>query len=74
MTARILFVLPVEAHEESRFGDGLNEMEQQKLHLKYNLIVAAPSFEYSPWYADHPTNPGRQQESFFIKVIVPLID
>src|ERR1051325_3411469 len=71
---RILFVLPVEPNEENRFGDGLTEIVRQNLHVKHNLIVVAPTFDYWPWYADHPTDGGRRQESYLIKVIIPLID
>lgn len=46
---RILFVLPVEPNEDNGSGDGLTEIIQQNLHLKYAFIVAAPSFEFWPW-------------------------
>ncbi len=71
---RIVFVLPVEAKEEHRFGDGLDEFRKLDLHKKYGVIVVAPTFEQLPWYADHPTNEGMRQESHFIKAIVPAAD
>jgi hypothetical protein len=70
---RILFVLPVEPNEENHFGDGLTEILETMVDANH-LIVVAPSFEFWPWYADHPTNPGRRQESYFTKAIVPLVD
>jgi hypothetical protein len=34
----------------------------------------APSFSDWPWYANHPTDPKIQQESYFLQAVVPLID
>ncbi len=71
---RFLFVLPVEANEQTKYGDGLSEIIKENLHEKYNLIVVAPSFAQLPWYADHPTDPAIRQESYFLKSVLPLID
>jgi S-formylglutathione hydrolase FrmB len=68
---RILYVLPVQAREERKYGDGFDEM--RKLGVK-GWIVVAPSFAQIPWYADHPTDPLKRQESYFLKAVVPFID
>ena len=70
----VVYVLPVEAGSESRYGDGMSEVKTLDLHNKFDAVFVAPTFSHLPWYADHPTNPEIRQESFFIKVVVPLID
>ncbi|MGO8733616.1 MAG: alpha/beta hydrolase-fold protein [Terriglobia bacterium] len=71
---RVLYVLPAEPGIGLRWGDGLLEVEQQNLHNRYGLIAVSPSFSDWPWYANHPTNPEIQQETYFIEEIVPFID
>lgn len=73
-TPRVLFVLPVEAARESKYGDGLAELKRCDLHNKYGLICVAPTFAHLPWYADHPTDKAIRQESYFVQVVVPFID
>ena len=68
---RILYVLPVEAGEEHQYGDGFAEL--LKLSLK-GWIIVEPSFAQLPWYADHPSDPLRRHESYFINKVVPFID
>ena len=70
----VLYVLPVEAARESRYGDGLAEVKQLDLHNKYGLICVAPTFTHLPWYADHPTDKSIRQETYFVNVVVPFID
>lgn len=70
----VVYVLPVEAKNESRYGDGLLEIKQQNLHEKYQAIFVAPTFSHLPWYCDHPTDPAIRQETYFLKVVVPFID
>lgn len=70
----VVFLLPVEAGRERRFGDALAEIIQHDLHNKYRAVYAAPTFAQLPWYADHPTNPLVRQETYFLSVIVPLVD
>jgi len=69
-----LYVLPVEAEDGNRYGDGLVECRRHDLHNKHSLICVAPTFSDLPWYADHPTAPGIRQESYFVKVVVPFIE
>lgn len=70
----VVYVLPVEAGTESRYGDGLKEVQTLDLYNKLGLVFAAPTFSHLPWYADHPTKPEIRQESYFLKVVVPFID
>ncbi|MBT4865365.1 MAG: hypothetical protein HON53_09630 [Planctomycetaceae bacterium] len=70
----VLYVLPVEALDENRWGNGLLEAKQKGLHNKYGLICVAPTFSHLPWYADHPTDKGIQQETHLLKVVVPFIE
>ncbi|OWK36824.1 Acetyl esterase [Fimbriiglobus ruber] len=70
----VVYVLPVEAGNESRYGDGLNEVKKLDLHNTSGAIFVAPTFSHLPWYADHPTEPEVCQETYFLKVVVPFID
>jgi len=70
----VLFVLPVEANREARFGDGLAEIQRQNLHNTFQLICVAPTFSQLPWYADHPTDPMIQQESYLVNEVLPLVE
>jgi S-formylglutathione hydrolase FrmB len=70
----VVYVLPVEANNESRWGNGLVEVKMHDLHNKHQLIFVAPTFSHLPWYADHPTNLLIRQESYFLKVVVPYVE
>jgi S-formylglutathione hydrolase FrmB len=70
----VVYVLPVEAGTESRYGDGLKEVKTLDLHNKWSAVFVAPTFSHLPWYADHPTKPEIRQESYLLKVVVPFID
>ena len=72
--SRVLFVLPVEAGRESKYGDGLAEVKRCDLHNKHGLICVAPTFAHLPWYVDHPTDKSIRQETYFVQVVVPFID
>ncbi len=71
---RVLYVLPVEANSENRWGDGLAEIKKHDIHNNYKLICVAPTFSHLPWYADHPTGPGLRQESYLLKVVIPFVE
>lgn len=70
----VVYVLPVEAGTESRYGDGLKEVQKLDLHNTLKAVFVAPTFTHLPWYADHPTKPEIRQESHLLKVVVPFID
>ncbi|HEV3383755.1 MAG TPA: alpha/beta hydrolase-fold protein [Gemmata sp.] len=70
----VVYVLPVEAGNENRFGDGLLEIKKQNLHNKFASIYVAPTFSHLPWYADHPAKNDIGQETYFLKVVMPFIE
>ena len=71
---RVVYVLPVEAGREAKYGDGLLEVQKLGLHNKHKTIFVAPTFSALPWYADHPTDAKLRQEKYFLKTVVPFID
>lgn len=70
----VVYVLPVEAANESRYGNGLLEVKRLDLHNKHRAIFVAPTFAHLPWYADHPTDPLIRQETHFLRVVVPAVE
>jgi S-formylglutathione hydrolase FrmB len=70
----VVYVLPVEAGDGSRYGDGLLEVKKLGLHDKLGVIFVAPTFARLPWYADHPTNKGIRQETCLLGVVVPFVE
>lgn len=70
----VVYVLPVEASDQTRYGDGLVEIKKHHLHQKHGAIFVAPTFADLPWYADHPTDSKIRQESYFLNVVVPFIE
>jgi S-formylglutathione hydrolase FrmB len=71
---RVLYVLPVEAGDGARYGDGLKEIEKLGLHDRHGLVCVQPTFARLPWYADHPTNDRIRQESHLLKVVLPFVE
>ena len=71
---KVLYVLPVIENDNRRFGDGLSEIMKYGYHNKFKLICVAPEFTSLPWYADHATNSEQQDESHFLKTVIPFID
>jgi S-formylglutathione hydrolase FrmB len=70
----VIYVLPVEAGTEHRYGDGLTEVRKLGLHQRVRAIFVAPTFSALPWYADHPTDPTVRQESHLLRVVLPLVE
>jgi hypothetical protein len=70
----VVYVLPVEARDGQRYGNGLLEVKRHDLQNRFHAIFAAPSFTDLPWYANHPTNPEIRQESEFLKTVVPFVE
>jgi S-formylglutathione hydrolase FrmB len=70
----VLYLLPVEPGQETRWGDPFREVKRHGLNNKHNTIFVFPEFSALPWYADHPTNPAIRQEAYFMKVVVPLVE
>jgi hypothetical protein len=70
----IIYVLPVEATNANKYGNGLLEIKKRDLHNKFGVICVEVTFSHLPWYADHPTDPKIRQETYFLKVILPFIE
>ena len=70
----VIYVLPVEPGRATRYGDGLVEVRKQNLQNKFGAIFVGPTFSDLPWYADHPANPQVWQETYFLSVVVPLVE
>jgi S-formylglutathione hydrolase FrmB len=70
----VVYLLPVEAKTEDRYGDGLKEAKKLDLHNSLKAIFVAPTFSHLPWYANHPTKADIRQESYFLKVVVPFVE
>jgi cytochrome c peroxidase len=70
----VVYVLPVEAGDGNRYGDGLIEIKKHDLHNRFQTIFVAPTFSQVPWYADHPTDLKIRQETYFINVVLPLVE
>lgn len=70
----VVYVLPVEARDERRYGDGLIEVRRHDLHNEHQAFFVAPSFSQLPWFADHPTDPEIRQESYLLRTILPFVE
>ena len=70
----VVYILPVEAANEHRWGNGLLAAKKAELHERHQVILVSPTFSHLPWYADHPTDLSIRQESYFVRVVVPFID
>ncbi len=70
----VIYVLPVEATNGNKFGNGLIEIKKRDLHNKFGVICVEITFSHLPWYADHPTDAKIRQETYFLKVVLPFIE
>lgn len=78
MEHNFLFILPVEKKgvvikENMYLGNAIEIMQKLNIHNKYNLTIIEPSFEITPWYANHPTNKKYQYESFMVSELAPWV-
>jgi len=70
----VIYLLPVEARGEHKYGDGLVEAERLDLPNTLQCIFVSPSFSHLPWYADHPEKRIVRQESYLLKTVIPFIE
>jgi hypothetical protein len=68
-----LFVLPVESGLGTTYGDGMQTMLGLNAQNQYNLTIIEPTFPTDPWYADNPTDPNIQYETFMTQDLVPWV-
>ena len=59
-----LFVLPVEQGLGTTYGDGLQTLLGLNAQNQYNLTIIEPTFGTDPWYADNPSDPNVQYETY----------
>lgn len=71
-TRRVLFVLPVEAGTQARWGDPIRAARAAGLADPHGFVALFPTFSDLPWYCDHAAEPLLRQESYVLKVLVPL--
>lgn len=71
---KTLYVLPVEAGDGTRWGDPVRELIKNDIATRFDLVCVVPTFSHLPWYADHPSDKGIRQESYFLKIVVPLVE
>lgn len=71
---RVLFVLPVEAGTGTRWGDPVRAARAAGVAERHGFVALLPTFSHLPWYCDHPSDPCRRQESYVLKVLVPLAE
>jgi len=71
---KVLYVLPVREQGNKKSGDPLMEIIKDDLHNKYKLICVFPSYTHLPWYADHSVDKTKQDESHFLKTVLPFVD
>ncbi|HKU28034.1 MAG TPA: alpha/beta hydrolase-fold protein [Candidatus Sulfotelmatobacter sp.] len=73
-TVYVLPVAPGVNTLSSKWSDGLEQLRLLDVPNRFNMTLIAPSFQYIPWYADHPRDPCRRMESFLIRDLVPFGD
>ncbi len=44
------------------------------LQNRYDVILAEPSYEITPWFGDHPTDQKIRQESYLRDFVVPFVE
>jgi len=69
-----LYVLPVEAHDDKRWGDARAEIAKLDLASRHNVVCVFPTFSHLPWFADHASDPHIRQESYLLNVVLPFIE
>jgi hypothetical protein len=68
-----LYLLPVEPELGTTYGDGIETLLALNAANKYNLTIVEPSFPIEPWYANNPTDPELQYETFMASDLVPWV-
>lgn len=71
---RVVYVLPVEAGDGTRWGDALAEIREHDLHNQHHVACVFPTFSDLPWYANHPENPQLQQEAYLLQDVLRLVE
>ena len=67
---RVVYILPVGKGP----GSALPYFQRLGLHNRFDVILAEMSFEKTPWFGDHPTDPKVRQESYVRDFVVPFVE
>jgi Predicted esterase len=70
---QFLYALPVSPEGDTTYGDGLETLRLLDAHNQYNVTIITPSFQFYPWYADHPTELNYRYESFMSLELQPWV-
>ncbi|QDU79692.1 Putative esterase [Polystyrenella longa] len=73
-TYRTLYFLPVEAGTGTRWGTSTKEAIKHGLANRFNVICLFSTFSDLPWYANHPLDTKLQQETYFLKTVIPFVE
>lgn len=68
-----LYVLPVQPGLVDAYGDPMQTMLRLNAQNRYNLTIIEPTFATDPWYADNPSSPNIQYETFMTQLLVPWV-
>ncbi len=69
-----LYLLPVEPGDGTQYGDGIETLLNLDAQNQYNLTIIEPSFPTDPWYANNPSDPSLQYETFMTQDLVPWVE
>ena len=70
----VLYILPVNDGVEGPWGSGIQEARRHDIPNTYHVICVAPEYDYTPWFGDHSSDLTLKQESYLLKVVIPLIE
>ncbi|MEA1951514.1 MAG: alpha/beta hydrolase-fold protein [Planctomycetota bacterium] len=70
----VLYILPVNDGLDGQWGSGIQEAKRHSIHNRYKVICVSPEYDYTPWFGDHPTDPTLGQESYLLKVVIPVVE
>lgn len=70
----VVYVLPVEAGREQRYGDPVRAIQELEPEVRQQAIFVTMTFAQLPWYADHPSDMSIRQESYLLQTVVPFVE
>jgi len=67
-----LVMLPVDANQDTTFGDSIGTIQGLGAHNQYNLTCVQPGYAAAagtgPWFGDNPLDPSVSQEKFTLLI------
>jgi hypothetical protein len=67
-----LYDLPVDS--ANTYGNGLDELAKLDVQDQYNATIVEPIFPTFSWYADNPTDPTMDYETFLADILPQWVD